>query len=476
MIASTQIRTDSEVQELRRVHEWASQNTAESRTIKFNYVWPSVGKEILELLKISNGSLICVLGVQGIGKSTCVKQVGKELRESLEFLKEGDSSTQLVVYFKWPGGVEPYDKLLRLLKNQGLNLKDTVLEDLKRKAAEDPALRSKILKLLPKQAANAENKIVANSDLNSDEMYTLLLERLAPETILKNFYKVREQRSLVEKTVISFLSACHSIIIDLRDYSTTDRRSVNSDLTGIQKLWQSIVEQVDELNEQGRNFTVPNIVFTLQKELTQINGNAISHYFIGKCRLLELSPFTPKELAAAFKTEFGNIDSVSDDALIFLGRLSQGVFRRYLRYLAMCVENYLTKNAENPRIDASFAKKVLSLSDIQQDWKEELRRLFPHQWKAALEILVKLLDSGPLYQKDLVGHSIREMMIGFKEGSARAELDTKSGEVGLSESELSRMLQKLEEHGYIIREPTKSGNIVRALELQRYFSDSNSST
>ncbi len=99
--------------------------------------------------------------------------------------------------------------------------------------------------------------------------------------------------------------------------------------------------------------------------------------------------------------EFGVADSVSDDALFFLGRLSQGVFRRFLRYLAMCVENYMTKNTENPRIDASFAKKVLSVSDIQQDWKEELRRLFPHQWKAALDILVKLLESGPMYQKIL---------------------------------------------------------------------------
>ena len=105
---------------------------------------------MLELLKISSGSLICLLGVQGIGKSTCVRQVGKELRASLEFLKEKESSTQLVVFFKWPGGEQPYEKLLILLKNQGLNLRDTVYEDLKLRATEDPAIRGKILKLRSK--------------------------------------------------------------------------------------------------------------------------------------------------------------------------------------------------------------------------------------------------------------------------------------------------------------------------------------
>ncbi len=257
MIASSQVRTDSETQELRRIHEWASQNTAESRTIEFNYVWPTAGSEMLELLKLSSGSLICLLGVQGIGKSTCVRQVGKELRESLEFLKEKDSSTQLVVYFKWPGGEEPYEKLLTLLKNQGLSLRDTVYEDLKRKAVEDPAIRGKISKLLSKLSDETQIKTVTTSPLNSEEMCSQLFERLGSETILKNFYKIREQRHLLERAVVSFLSANHTIIIDTRDYSTTDRRVMNSDLTGIQKLWQAIVEQVGELNDQGRTFTVP---------------------------------------------------------------------------------------------------------------------------------------------------------------------------------------------------------------------------
>ncbi|HVB13010.1 MAG TPA: hypothetical protein VNE86_07735 [Nitrososphaerales archaeon] len=344
MIADSQVRTEAETQELTRIHEWACQNTAESRTIKFNYLWPTAGREMLELLKLSNGSLICLLGVQGIGKSTCVKQVGKELRASLEFLKENDSSTQLVVYFKWPGGEEPYEQLLNLLKNQGMNLGDTVHPDLKRRAAEDPAVRSKILKLLSKVSDDSQKKTVSNSVADSGEMCMQLFDRLGAETILKNFYRIREQRQLLQKAVVSFLSACHTIIIDMRDYSTTDRRALNSDLTGIQKVWQSIVESVSALNDQGRTFTVPNVVFTLQKELTQTDKKVTSHYFIGKCRMLELSPFTPKELATAFKVEFGDVDSVNDDALIFLGRLSQGVFRRFLRYLSMCVENYMTKD------------------------------------------------------------------------------------------------------------------------------------
>ncbi|MGA2875405.1 MAG: hypothetical protein ABSE82_07685 [Nitrososphaerales archaeon] len=472
MIATSQIRTDSAVQELRRIHDWASQNTAESRTIQYNYVWPIAGQEMLELLKISSGSLICLLGVQGIGKSTCVRQVGKELRESLEFLKEEESSTQLVVFFKWPGGEQPYEKLLILLRNQGLNLRDTVYEDLKLRATEDPAIRGKILKLLSKVSDDPQKMVTTNLDSNGEKMCSQLFEQYGSETILKNLYKIREQRRLLEKAIVSFLSASHTIMIDMRDYSTTDRRTMNTDLTGIQKLWQSIVEHVDELNVQGRTFSVPNIVFTLQKELTHAEGNVTSHYFIGKCRMLELAPFTPKQLTGAFKMEFGVADNVSDDALIFLGRLSQGVFRRFLRYLAICTESYMTKGSENPKIDASFAKRVLSASDIHQDWKEELRRLFPHQWKAAFDILVKLLDSGPMYQKDLVGRSFHEVMIEFREGNLKAEVDTKSGEEGFSESEVSRILQKLEEHGYVIREQTAKGNLVRTLELQKHVSTS----
>jgi len=80
-----------------------------------------------------------------------------------------------------------------------------------------------------------------------------------------------------------------------------------------------------------------------------------------------------------------------------------------------------------------------------------------------------------MYQKDLVGHSIHEMMIEFREGSLKADLDTKTGEEGVSESELSRILQRLEEHGYVIREQTSKGNLVRTLELQRYVSDPDAS-
>ena len=64
------------------------------------------------------------------------------------------------------------------------------------------------------------------------------------------------------------------------------------------------------------------------------------------------------------------------------------------------------------------------------------------------------------------------MIIEFREGSLRADLNTRSDEQGLSESELSRVLQRLEEHGYIIREQTSKGNIVRTLELQRHVSES----
>ena len=58
MIASVQARSESKAQELRRIQDWARQNSAESRTIKFNYVCLSAGKEMLELrhlLKTTKG-------------------------------------------------------------------------------------------------------------------------------------------------------------------------------------------------------------------------------------------------------------------------------------------------------------------------------------------------------------------------------------------------------------------------------------
>jgi DNA-binding transcriptional ArsR family regulator len=254
----------------------------------------------------------------------------------------------------------------------------------------------------------------------------------------------------------------------MRDYGVEDKRTMASDLLEIQKLWQTILDKVD--SEKAIN-GVPNFVFVLQKELAMSEEGMVTHFFLGKARIIEISPFSPDELVDYYKKEFGAIYPFKDESdLAMLARLSRGIFRLYLRYIKLSLEAYIQQQEqkeedslsqskvtsaldakrddkqESPEyalanvisIDSELIAKILGDEEIYFDWQMDLRRIFSgnsRQAKAAAEIIRILME---------VGESVPQSLIA-------KYLSKKKEEYKISRPEASRILSKLEQYGYVRR-------------------------
>ena len=175
---------------------------------------------------------------------------------------------------------------------------------------------------------------------------------------------------------------------------------MNTDLTEIQNLWQAINEHIIIRTKEESNTAQqqPNIVFVLQKELAFSGDARVSHYFLGKARFFEITPFSPDDLMNAYRAEFGSLYPFEEKDLLYVARMSRGIFRRFLRYIQLCLEQHIQKagtGAYKDLVNKETVETALSIEEIAKDWEIELRQIFPHgsNWKHALTIL-KVLAEG----------------------------------------------------------------------------------
>ena len=247
----------------------------------------------------------------------------------------------------------------------------------------------------------------------------------------------------------------------MRDYSMDDRRAMAGDLSEIQKLWQTILAWIsannmklslsskdrEKLAEKNSYLEVPNFVFVMQKELAMSDDGMVTHFFLGKARVIEISPFSPGELVEYYKKEFGSTYPFKGESdLALLARVSRGIFRRFLRYIKLSLEAcVLQKEGQQTSIsiDSDMITKALDSEEIHMDWKMDLSRVFssnPKQTKAASDIVLALMDRNPIPQSII----------------SKVLWEKKKKENRISSAEASRILSKLEQYGYIRRK--REGN------------------
>ncbi len=415
---------------LKQVYVWASQNTQETRLATgFKYRWPEAAKRLLAALELSQGSIIALVGLSGVGKSSAQSQIAKALREK----------SFRAVHFKWPGYLDQNsDKILEFLEKQGIKTttNDAVSQIIER------ALKKKTETMLKRNLGNALpyawkdfKDLQVNELADSIAKYLDDAQNITPETLALKILGPTEYKNWKRNLVTSALSRCHSILLDLRDYATSDVRAMTTDLTEIQSLWQRIIEQG----------SAPNFVFVLQKELAFSSEAKVAHYFLGKARFFELKPFTPNDLVESYEQEFASTYPFEKTDLEFIARMSRGVFRRFLKYVQLCLETriQLAGTYEEP-ISRKTIDMALSDDELNKEWETELRQIFPHaeHWKHASKIIKVLAISGrPFPQSEL------RNFIELHKGDKIVVID---------ESDLSRILSKLEEYGYVRR--SNAGN------------------
>ena len=91
-------------------------------------------------------------------------------------------------------------------------------------------------------------------------------------------------------------------LVDMPDYSKTDRRLLAKDLEGIYWLWNMV----------AHNNIEANIVVAIQKETFR------GHFFFDKMDKVELEPLRPEQMVDAYRKRFSAIEPFTGDALLTL--------------------------------------------------------------------------------------------------------------------------------------------------------------
>ena len=173
----------------------------------------------------------------------------------------------------------------------------------------------------------------------------------------------------------------------------------------------------------------PNLVVTVQKEMFG------RHYFFDKMTKIELQPLRPGQMLEAYRLRFKVTDPFTEEALLMLGKISRGIFRRFLRYITLTLDQWEALGDKQKPISPEIVKKAIDAERIAEDMEPEMQELFPKQNELRLEatrILLHLGELGPTEQNRLA-----------------QELDIKP-------YTMSRILTRLELYHYVGRK--RSGN------------------
>lgn len=365
---------------------WASQLVAESRdrdAMPGSYVWPKSLIGIAELLSGMRGGLVAVTGLQGVGKSTAL--IVLDATESVR--EEPDQ----VVYFKWRKEKDLYKSLL----DRSHEASDAFLKD----------YGVRLAGILQR----------TQEDIDPVALDSLLQKKIG-KSRTESFRKVVWMHILRTKKLI---------LIDTPDYSKTDKRAMATDLADIYWLWNNLARTSEPS---------PNIIVAVQKEMFG------SHFFFDKMHKIELEPLEPGQMVEAFHKRFNCVEPLTEDALMTLARMSQGIFGRFQRYIMLSVKAWRTRQSREDRIGVTTVKDAVPVDRLAQDMELELSELYPKHADLRLQAvraLLHLQEQGATTQDQLAEH------------------------LGIEPYAMSRILSKLELHRYVTRERVGSEKAVR---------------
>jgi len=389
-----------------KIRSWADELTSESHGEYWTtqwYVWPDTVRRLAHELVFMRGGVIVLVGLQGVGKSSALKAIYTDLtlknvaaqREASEGKKAASSYQPIhnILLFKWRRQTELFESLL-------LGTHEVSHEFLRR-------YRTGLLGLLKPHFPQLGLEMGNQSECPNINW----AEKDLGKTVAKNLRK---------SIWLEMLADADTILIDTPDYSKTDRRLAAKDLDEIYWLWNYLALSP---------YKKPNLIITIQKE---IFGR---HYFFDKMTKIELQPLRPEQMLQACLRLFDVTHPFTEEALHTLARMSRGIFRRFMRYIALTLDKWLGQGEWQRPIDTETVKKTITAERMAEDMEPEMQELFPKQNDLRLQavrMLIHLGESGPLEQSQLA-----------------EQLDIKPYTA-------SRILAKLELHRYIKRK--RSGN------------------
>jgi hypothetical protein len=328
------------------------------------------------------GGIIGIVGLQGVGKTSALlwlDAIEKVPRERYE-----------VILFRWRREKDLFDSLLNGSHEAS---SDFLIE-----------YETRLKELLGESVESVQSLPV--SGVVEGRLGRLQAERLP------------------KRAWLDFLRRRKVILIDMPDYSKTDRRAMARDLDDIYRLWNSLARMSDDR---------PNLVIAIQKEMFR------GHFFLDKMEKIEIQPLEPRRMLEAYMARFKTTEPFTEDALLTLARMSRGIFRRFLRYITLTLDLWIRHPEPRAPIDSAAVKEAVSLERLAEGMELELEELFPKHSDLRLQavrLLMLLEESGPRKQTELID------------------------ELGIERYEMSRLLTKLELHRYIVRHREGADKIV----------------
>lgn len=371
---------------LQKIYQWASNLTTEQK--EETYSWTPDALMLRQRLLNLKGCFIAVIGFQGIGKTA--------LRQALyKVLANNDKK---VLSLKWT-------------KN---SLKNIISDITKEKFNEDIATftlgklfdrfnRVDALSTwatickkagLNKNVSYSLQKFqVGYSDLTKQEEKELRIEIAKVFPVLFKLLTVEERESFKRDNVLSIVQLSHTILIDLPDYSRQNINQLTKDLNDVGEFWENYVLYDTDNIYYGQR---PNVVLFFQKELFK------GHFLLGKMDTFEIKPFQPAQFVEIMQVQVGTIEPFTREALLYLGSLSRGIFRRFKKYVRICLEEAIQHGCNS--LTVTYAKNWISFEQLEKDMELELMTVFPKRKelrKASVILLQLLREKGELTQQNI---------------------------------------------------------------------------
>lgn len=430
---------------LLEIRQWASQRVTEYSGNSPGAYLETVDSQILlnRLEDIPRGQAIAVIGLQGSGKTALKEYLSATLSRSLSFKwttqkKVKDFVLSTIQY------ETPYDsafeenteadKIMSKLNNI-LNLPiyneynisivcSNIMNFIK---SSDPKEHTVVYEYILYLFGNYEDDPLKELQIKGN-----MLENIIPK--IKKSLGNDVVNEIKNEIFIDSVNNAGTILIEFPDYDKRSRGQSIRDLRNFQEFLEDLFNNQKSTGIQTPD--LPNLVIFFQQELWEDD-----HFMKGKFESIYIKPFTEEELSDYYIKTFGGAEPFTLEALLYIGKLSRGIFRWFKKYISICIERM-----DLNKIDVITAEIVMDwiTSDIMyEDWKRELGNVFKGvgRIRKALEILKYLIEKGVVEQdaimKDFFGD----------DGSARTAC--------------SRALNKLEEKGYISKEQKGRRNLVK---------------
>lgn len=379
----THTKEKNEILSLEKIYQWSSNLTAEQKEEK--YSWNPDTLMLRNRLMSLKGCFIACIGFQGSGK-TALKQA---LFSALY------NANKKVLSIKW--GKKCLDRVMR---DQDYEVNEVQMSFALQKLFDRYHTDSTLFtwsRICRKAGLKDNISYVLNdfmfgkkeSDSEEEEnkrevrkVFPSLFKLLTPE----------ERRRSMQDNIVDVIQPSHTILIDLPDYSRQNINQLAKDLNDIGEFWENYILY----NPEGLYEQRPNIVLFFQKELFK------GHFLLGKMDTFEIKPLQPTQFLEIMSVQIGTIDPFTKKALLYLGSLSRGIFRRFKKYVRICLEQSIQHGCNS--ITVANTKQWISFEQLEKDMELELMTIFPKQKesrKASVKVLQLLREKGAILQADI---------------------------------------------------------------------------